>query len=428
MISRGGKFAAVGLSALMASTAVGILSDATPSGAASTAGVTAKSITIGGLTELTSATGGSEGIAATGAKAYFDTVNAHGGINGRKIDFVGSQTDYGTPAKDLTAAKTLVEEEHVFAVVPVATPSLASGGTYLVENNVPFFGWGTAPAFCNNTVGFGFSGCLVPSAKTDEVATTPAGLLKTYLQKKGEYKKGETVALIATDDTGGSFGTSVSKAGFEAETFDVVYSKAAIPASGTTNYAPYVSTIMKAATGKPPNLMYYVTEVPATIGMSEAMEAAGFKGLQLDPTSYTPNIVGTPSTDKPMQGHLSWTQFAATSSDTPATEAEAAAYKKSSGKSTTVVPLDFTVGYLSAALFTAIAKKAGKNLTRTSFLKAANSTFDFGIKGLMGTVTYPKDHRYATPCGSLLLITGKTFKPEVPLTCYSNTPLSTATK
>jgi branched-chain amino acid transport system substrate-binding protein len=421
------RVAAAGMSALMVSTVLVALGGGTQAGAAATTGVTSKTITVGGLIEASSATGSNETGTITGAKAYFDTVNSHGGINGRKVDFEGYQTDYGTPTKDLTGAKTLIEDKHVFAVVPVATPALASGGTYLVSNKVPFFGWGTAPSFCNDTVGFGFSGCLVPSAKTDKVAATPAGLTESYLKKKGEYKKGETVALIADDTISGSFGITVSKAAFVADGFDVVYSKASIPATGTTNYAPYVSTILKSATGKPPAITYYVTVVPQTIGMSEAMESAGYKGLQLDPTSYTPNIVNTPSTDKPMQGHLSWIQFASSASGTPAATTEAKAYEKMTGKSG-AVPSYFTIGYLSAALFSAIAKKAGKDLTRTTFLKAANTNFTFGIKGLMGTVTYPKDHTNATPCGSLLLITGKTFKPEIPLTCYSDTPLSEATK
>jgi branched-chain amino acid transport system substrate-binding protein len=429
MFNRRTRIAGAGMSALMFSTALIALGGGAQAGAASTTGVTSKTITVGGLIEASSATGTNDSTSATGAKAYFNTLNAHGGINGRKIVYAGSETDFGTPTKDLTAAKTLVEDKHVFAVVPVATPALASGGTYLVSSKVPFFGWGVEPSFCNDTIGFGFSGCLVPSAKTDKVATTPAGLLETYLKKQGTYKKGETVALIADDTIAGSFGITVSKAAFVADGFDVVYSKASIPSTGTTNYAPYVSTILKSATGKPPAIMYYVTVVPQTIGMSDAMESAGYKGLQLDPTSYTPNIVNTPSTDKPMQGHLSWTQFSPSSLDNASVKAENKAYTKLTGKSAVIVPSYFTIGYLSAALFSAIAEKAGKNLTRTSFLKAANSgKFKYGITGLMGTVTYPTDHTEATPCGAMMLITGKSFKPEVPITCYSDTPLSTATK
>lgn len=427
MIKRWMRMAAAGTSVLMVSTVLVALGGGTPAGAATT-GVSKKSITVGGLVEESSATGASETLAVTGAKAYFDQINHHHGIHGRKVNYIGAETDYGTPTKDLTAAKALVEEKHVFGIVPVATPDLSGGGTFLVTSKVPFFGWGVEPSFCNNTIGFGFSGCLVPSAKTDQVSTAPAGLMITYLKKHGDYHKGETIALIGSDSIAGSFGITVSKAAFVATTFDVTYAKAAIPATGTTNYTPYVSTIMKSATGKPPAIMYYVTQIPQTIGMSQAMDAAGFKGLQLDPTSYTPNIVSTPSTNAAMQNHLSWIQFAATSAGTKNAKAEAKAYKKATGKSTKVVPLEFTIGYLSAALFTGIAKKAGKHLTRTSFLKAANKHFHYGLKGLMGAVTYPKDHQVATPCGSLLLIKGKDFKTQVPLTCYGDTPLSTATK
>jgi ABC-type branched-subunit amino acid transport system substrate-binding protein len=277
---------------------------------ATNTGVTKKSITIGGLVQETNASGSSESSAITGAKAYFTQLNKQGGINGRKVNFVGALTDFGTPTKDATQAKALVQEKHVFAVVPVASSGFSSGATFLVKSGVPFFGWGTAPGFCNNTVGFGYDGCLVPSASQDQVGTTPAGLVADLLKKQGKTPKNTTVALIAQDNTSGSFGVTVSKAAFVADGFKVVYSKAAVPATGTTNYTPYVSTIMKSATGNPPDVMYYVTQVPITIGMTAAMKAAGFKGIQLDPTSYTlpartrpPRAVTSgPSTRRARQG------------------------------------------------------------------------------------------------------------------------------
>jgi branched-chain amino acid transport system substrate-binding protein len=428
--NRKGRLVAAGMGTLLLTTSLTAMAGSASAAAApgGATGVTKTSITIGGLVQQTSAVGYTEKQSVTGAKAYFDTVNAHGGINGRKIKFVGAQTDFGTPTKDLTAAKTLVEEKHVFAVVPVATTALAAGGTYLVKSGVPFFGWGVEPSFCNNTIGFGFTGCLVASTKKDEVATTPAGLLTSYLKKKGKYHKGITVALIGADNTAGSFGIVVSKAAFVADGWNVVYSRAAIPANGTTNYAPYVSTIMHAATGKPPEVMYYVTEVPETIGMAAAMKAAGFTGINIDPTSYTPAIVDTPSTDQSSQGRFTWIQWAATQAKTAATKKELTTIEKVTGKLPSVVSEQYTIGYLSAAVFTAIAKAAGKNLTRASFLKAANDGhFTFGIKGLMGPVQFPKDHDWASPCGSMLLIKGKNFTPQVPLTCYTDTPLSVAT-
>lgn len=424
------RVAAAGMGTLMLTTTLATVGG---SGAASAAasggtGVTKTSITVGGLVQETSAAGYSEKQAVTGAKAYFDTVNAHGGIDGRKVNYVGAQTDFGTPTKDVTAVKTLVQEKHVFSVVPVATTALAAGGTFLVKSGVPFFGWGVEPSFCNNTIGFGFTGCLVASTKKDEVATTPAGLLTSYLKKEHKYHKGITVALIGADNTAGSFGIVVSKAAFVADGWKVVYSRASIPANGTTNYAPYVSTIMHAATGKPPAVMYYVTEVPETIGMAEAMKAAGFTGINIDPTSYTPAIVGTASTDQSSQGRFTWIQWAATQANTAATKKELTTIEKVTGKLPSVVSEQYTIGYLSAAVFTAIAKAAGKNLTRATFLRAANDGhFTFRIKGLMGPVQFPKDHEWASPCGSMLVIKGKNFAPVVPLTCYTDTPLSVAT-
>ncbi len=126
------------------------------------AGFTSTSITIEGDVDKTSASGQSEALAELGAKARFARANAEGGVNGRKINYLGSADNKLDPAQDLPTVKKIVEQDKAFAIVPMVSPVLAAGGTYLVNNKVPFYGWGITPAFCNNTVGFGYTGCLVP--------------------------------------------------------------------------------------------------------------------------------------------------------------------------------------------------------------------------------------------------------------------------
>lgn len=78
--------------------------------AGSSAPPTGEPIKIGGIASLTGPAIFPE--ASEAAKAYFDHVNANGGIDGRPIDYI-VEDDGGDPAKAAQAAKTLVEDDGV---------------------------------------------------------------------------------------------------------------------------------------------------------------------------------------------------------------------------------------------------------------------------------------------------------------------------
>src|SRR5438045_1117553 len=77
-------------------------------------GVTPTAITIGGTAPI-SGPAALFGSVARGADAYFKYVNAHGGVNGRKVRYVYLDDAY-EPAKTVQLTRQLVEQDHVFAV------------------------------------------------------------------------------------------------------------------------------------------------------------------------------------------------------------------------------------------------------------------------------------------------------------------------
>ena len=80
------------------------------------------------------------GESTTGVQAYFDYVNAHGGVNGRKIKFISLDDQYKPPIA-LQDTKTLVYTDHVFAEVAVnGTAATEANITVLGPNNVPLVG------------------------------------------------------------------------------------------------------------------------------------------------------------------------------------------------------------------------------------------------------------------------------------------------
>jgi branched-chain amino acid transport system substrate-binding protein len=103
--------AAVAGAAVIAAIAVTAASGAP----AADPGVTASSIKIGGTFPLTGPASLYKTIPAA-ENAYYQYVNDHGGVNGRKIDFTILDDSYD-PSKTVPLAQQLVEQNKVFAVV-----------------------------------------------------------------------------------------------------------------------------------------------------------------------------------------------------------------------------------------------------------------------------------------------------------------------
>ncbi|HVU77509.1 MAG TPA: ABC transporter substrate-binding protein [Gaiellaceae bacterium] len=120
--------AALAVMAALVSTAVAA-STATP-------GVTAKTITIGGTFPLTGPAA-LYGVIPKAENAYFQYVNAHGGVNGRKIVFKYYDDGYN-PANTVPLTKKLVEQDHVFAVYgSLGTAPILASRDYLNKAKVP---------------------------------------------------------------------------------------------------------------------------------------------------------------------------------------------------------------------------------------------------------------------------------------------------
>jgi branched-chain amino acid transport system substrate-binding protein len=99
-------------------------------------GVTATSVLLGGTVPLTgeAAAFGSVG---PGAKAYFDHVNAKGGVHGRRIEYRYYDDGYN-PAQTVQLTRRLVEQDRVFAIFnSIGTANNLAIRDYLNAQKVP---------------------------------------------------------------------------------------------------------------------------------------------------------------------------------------------------------------------------------------------------------------------------------------------------
>ena len=102
-------------------------------------GVTATEIKLGTTSPKTGTVALSYGKLPGAMKAYFDYINANGGVNGRKITLV-SRDDKYLPQQAATQTRNLVLSDKVFAIVGAlgtATHTKAYVAAQLAKNNVP---------------------------------------------------------------------------------------------------------------------------------------------------------------------------------------------------------------------------------------------------------------------------------------------------
>ncbi|MCW2667073.1 MAG: amino acid-binding protein [Frankiales bacterium] len=106
-------------------------------GAGSTTGIEGDTIKLGSHTPLTGVAAPGYSEISLGTKAYFDYVNANGGINGKKIEFTARDSAYN-PAQASQVVNQLVLQDEVFGMIQgLGTPVHGAVVDFLNEEEVP---------------------------------------------------------------------------------------------------------------------------------------------------------------------------------------------------------------------------------------------------------------------------------------------------
>jgi len=106
-------------------------------GGSKTVGITENTIKIGGHFPLTGVAAPGYSEIPSGHKAYYDYVNAHGGVHGRKIQFIVRDDGYD-PTKTSQVTNQLVLSDKIFAMVGgLGTPTHSAVVDFLNGEQVP---------------------------------------------------------------------------------------------------------------------------------------------------------------------------------------------------------------------------------------------------------------------------------------------------
>jgi ABC-type branched-subunit amino acid transport system substrate-binding protein len=376
----------------------------TSASSAATGQASGNAIVVGGLQD-----GNFPGM-DTGFKARIARFNAQGGVNGRKIQFVGVLNDGDSLSTDLSNAQTLVLKDHVFAVDPISDEVLSPSAVNLfAQNSTPYICWGLSPAFCGTDWGFPIAGCESTPDYQNTVAFTQAA------QAIGKPVKGLRVAVIGTDNAGGKAGTEGIVATNRIVGATIVYGKASVPQNGTTDFTPYVQALMAGH----PDLVELVVNFQASIGLTAALRRAGYTGALWNPGAYIPGLLATqPQLAQALTGSLVVANFP------PAEENSAAALQVESDLKAIGAPTAFSLGeaigwWSAEELIQELQATAAKGpLTQANFEKVINAGWT--IKGTTGGITqltFPRDHIKSTGCYGTLIAQGTHYILKSPYVC-----------
>ncbi|WP_308301925.1 ABC transporter substrate-binding protein [Frankia sp. AgKG'84/4] len=362
---------------------------------------------MGGLVSKTSPTGVAFGDADVGAKVRFARANDEGGVNGRKIDYIGSRDDGTEPGRTADQARAIVEKDQVF----VASPVTVMNGNYndaFCNAGLPFFGWGNNTGFCGNALGFSINGCQAPKPGQQRTVDTGGSVGVAPLLPAGAAK---TVGVVGVDNEAAKQGLTTVSQGFQSAGFKVVYNKSPIPVSGLTDATPVINAILKSDGGRAPSVIFMVAAVGDSTKVASALKAAGYKGVIMTPI-YDPRLSGVKELDD-TYALLQWAPGFATNVPAVATMA------KDFQKYAPGAPLSLTAvaGYLSAEFTVDALTKTGPNLTVSSFLKTLNGGgYTYYRPGLVAESRWPLNHVTSVPCATIAhLKDGKWSAP--PLVC-----------
>lgn len=337
-----------------------------PAQAAETTGVTATSIKLGISSPKTGSAGLVYGKVPGAMKAYFDYINANGGVNGRKITLVSHDDKY-LPRLAATQTTKLVLNDKVFAIVGAlgtATHSNAYTAAKLAKNNVPSL-------FVNT----GFSGFANKAKYPTAFMVLPSYAMEAKIMAKF-IKDNPALApqasfLIAQDDEFGIDGVGGFKsAGHTFSAAPTLYPQGGLSAA----LAEGALTRLSAVPGKPILILFGTTDTTATI-----LKAAEKLALTSKFTFMAGSVGGDANTLLALGVKATTIDGAISASFFPDAKDAADPYVKQFMEINTQynkgVTFDNVVlqGMNSAMLTVQALRAAGKNLTRTGLMNAIDT-------------------------------------------------------
>jgi len=358
-------------------------------GGAASPGISADTITLGMVSPMTGpfaalGTGGQ-----AGADALVQTVNAAGGINGRKLA-LAVQDDQYDPKQAVAGARYFATQQPVLGVWGNnGTATTLAGMPTLQQAGVPL---------------------LFPMALSTQLATYDRSFA-SMLPLSAQFKLLSDWVATQPNLAAGKWGILYQNDGTSSEVADG-FKKGKTPLTENVSFerttTSYATQLQKLQASGVTDLVFIGNVNQISVALKEA-----------DQTGYKPqwySSLGNTSPDLakltgPLaEGVVTVNPYAPPQSDVPGTaEFRAAMDKYEPGKSQSMYALNSWVG---GKIIVDALQRAGKDVTRDSFLAALQETKDLQVGGIMPPITITATDRTASTCIQLAKVTQGVFKSD----------------
>ncbi|HEY3842216.1 MAG TPA: ABC transporter substrate-binding protein [Acidimicrobiales bacterium] len=352
--------------ALPGATCVGGLGSGSP-------GVTAKNINVASISSQTGPLSGDFSQMVPGVKAYFDYIDAHGGVNGRKITLAYQLDDGSNPSQFSQLTHTAIDQDHAFAAVGVASAFFAPN--LFTESCIPTYGYNVTSNWSDQANLFAAGGSALYTLQV------PAEM--AYLMRQDHLKSFATLAYGGVPESSGVCAGAneyLTRAGFTQSYTDLNISYGG-------NITPDVQRMRTSGA----QLVLSCMDVTQNIQLAQDIKKYGLKTKQYWLNGSDRGVLT--AYGSVMQGVYSGIQqvpFTAPTKYYPAMATYLAAMKKYEPAYTYD---DLAIqGWSSAALFAEGVKLAGTDLTQANVIKQTNLLTAYNVGGLYSVVNWTTAH------------------------------------
>ncbi len=343
-------------------------------GGSSTSGALAPGapVNVGAISTLTGSIAADFNGMAPGVQAYFDMVDAAGGINGHKLNLAWNLDDGGQASQFTQLTHTLIDQDHAFAAMIASywfTPN------YFVETKTPTYGynvsgnWATAP----NLYGAG------GNSVQDYAAGVP---FYAYLMKKTNSKSAAVIsygpAITSSYDACNTAATVLKQNGYNVSYVDV-------GAQLGGSYSSAVQRMQQVGS----DFVFSCMQESDNITMARDIQQYGLKITQLWASGYDQTLLNQYSSlmqNVYMTNNGTVPYEAAT--DHPSTYPGMVTYIKEMNKYEPAYTYNGVAvqGWQSAALLADAIQAAGNDITQANVINITNH-FTANNSGGLSTVT-----------------------------------------
>lgn len=357
--------------------------------------MSAHQISVGAVATLSGGIAADFAPIVAGVRAYLDMVNSQGGVYGRKVVLTKALDD-GT-VNNLQVTRTLVQQDHVFAIVGMAT-ALFTSAPFLVQTGTPTFGYAIQNDWTPAKNLFAAFGSVIDYSTTEAFFPYIASKLHARVAAVVAYNVPQS-----SDECQGAI-TALKEYGIS-----VGYSDLAVPIGDSLSSD--VVHMKQAGV----DFVVSCMDVPGNIDLSQAIQQNGMTGVkQLWLDGY--DLTTLRKYSSLMQNtyflvqHVPFQAASQFPGKFPGMREYISVMNKYEPASTyNEVALE---GWVDAALFVAGLRAAGPSPTQKKLVTAINHITAFDAGGLTTRTNWTIAHEHVTPpsCETFVEAVGDKFK------------------